>query len=396
MPTTAIAPGYCPAGMLPQYCTMTAIPCSVSIAGCIQQAQLNGRFSAVGCVPGDLACYYNQRQLTMIGCPPGPMQGACTQNYFQQRQQQSVMQGVMIGAGAGLAAGMLMKAMSGGGGMSSSSRAPATRYPDDSFRADSSNSVQPNSMRTSSYSRGNDDSVPSGSGIVGSSSLDACGAPPDSVNKALQEALHFKNACSVTRQVVTDSKKIVINDYSKMPAEMYIFSSDGKKCFGKTAVSYGNGVNHVTGQRCTDGSGKPLPCSEDGCHTTPPGFHLTAQHDGGNYNSSNSMSMVGLEGQGSLQRGILIHVASSSSVGAAASWGCSGVNCFQTVQNLVGYNSLVYNYFGSTSLAPSCGDSHGMSAQRNPASCHKDGQRAPPPSRAIPDSNENDAVTEGN
>jgi hypothetical protein len=305
---------------------------------------------------GDYGCLNTQQQWAQMGCA-GPMAGQCMQNYYMMQQQNELMTMAAVGAGASLAASMLSRSGMFGGGRGSARDSISRSY-------------------------ANSD-VPAGSGIVGSSSMDPCGTPPPDIKKALDEAISFKNECSVTRNTVVGDKKIAINDYSKMPATMYIFSADGKTCYGKTAVAYGNGVNQDTGQVCSDGSGRPLPCAEDGCHTTPPGFHITQTHNGLKFNSSNSLAMVGLEGQNSLQRNILIHIEDARAVGSNSTWGCSGVNCFQRVQELLGTGSLVYNYFGDTPLAPRCKESNGMTANRSPSTCHEDGKV--PPSPSVPD-----------
>jgi len=368
--------GYCPQGYLPQYCGINSIgtPCTSAtpIAQCIQQARIMGAYAANGCALGDQGCMMQQQ---MTGCPPGLLGGNCRQTYWNQMyaqrqyQQQQFIQGAMLGGMMGSALMQQMMRGFGGGG--------------------TGNGMNPTSTHGgAAYSQGGGDYAPSGSGEVGSGKLDSCGNPPETVNSALQQAVDVRNKCRVAQQGA--NKKIVINDYSgSMPAYMWIFSSDGKKCLGKTSVAYGNGVNRIPGQerKCTDGSGRPLPCSENGCHTTPPGFHLTAAHDCSDcsYNSSNSLLMVGLEGQDSAQRGILIHVAQSS--GSNTSWGCSGVNCFQDVKQMLGEGSLVYNYFGSTSLAPTCGSRAGMS-HNDPQSCHPD-IRVPAPSEPPPSGDSN-------
>lgn len=377
--------GYCPPGYLPQYCGLNTIgtPCTAAtpVYQCIQQARIMGAYASNGCALGDQNCMMQQQ---MTGCPPGLLGGNCRQYYWQQQmyyqqqlQRQQFVQGAVMGGMLGSALmQQLMRGFGGGGG------GPG-----------GSGGMGPSSARGgAAYSQGGGNYSPAGSGEVGSGKLDACGTPPGSVTTALKEAVEFRRGCRLAQQ--GGDKKIAINDYSgSMPAYMWIFSSDGKRCLGKTSVSYGNGVNRKPGQerQCTDGSGRPLPCSEDGCHTTPPGFHLTAPHDCDKcqYSGNNSLLMVGLEGQESAQRGILIHVAESS--GGASSWGCSGVGCFQDVKQMLGSGSLVYNYFGSVSLAPTCGTQAGMSNQRDPRSCRPD-VRVSGPSEAAPPAEDSSAT----
>lgn len=185
--------------------------------------------------------------------------------------------------------------------------------------------------------------------IVGSGKMEHCGAEtPAQVKAAFDEATAFRASCGAAQRGT--QQKIAINDYSSksQPPTMYIFDLQGN-CLGKTAVSYGNG----------GGVGKvPIACNTDGSHMTPAGFHLTSYHDGnGKYNPTNSVGLIGLEGQQSAKRGVIIHIAKRP--GTASSWGCSGVGAeaFGAVKSTLGFGSLVYNYFGSTS---GCGNNKGL------------------------------------
>ena len=183
--------------------------------------------------------------------------------------------------------------------------------------------------------------------------MEDCGSLPGSVKDALQEALDYRNgACKGLFERLGSDKKIAINDYSKSGTPyMYIFTSEGK-CLKKTAVTYGNGQV----------SSRPVPCSDGNKkHMTPPGFHLTEPHIGqSDYNCSNSLGLTSLEGQGSTERGVLIHEAANP--GTASSWGCSGVgeDVFKSVQKELGYGSLVFNYFGDTPKGNNCVSNAGM------------------------------------
>jgi hypothetical protein len=128
---------------------------------------------------------------------------------------------------------------------------------------------------------------------------------------------------------------------------MYIFDVNGV-CLKKTAVSYGNGV----------GARVPVACNDNQSHLTPPGFFLTGYHSSRDY--PNSLVMVGLEGQNSAGRGILIHPAASP--GTASSWGCAGVGPFQQVKQLLGEGSMVYNYFGDRPAADGCNNKNGLTS----------------------------------
>lgn len=183
---------------------------------------------------------------------------------------------------------------------------------------------------------------------IGPGIMEKCDEAPASAKEAFQTAKAFRQTCSHANR--GDSQKIAVNDYSgvRMPY-MYIFDLDGK-CLGKTAVSYGNGEGPV----------KPQPCNDDGKHLTPPGMFLTSEHNGASYNSSNSLGLTGLEGQGSRGRGVLIHPAGAP--GTASSWGCSGVgyNAFNAVKKSLGYGALVYNFFGNTTGPGHCRNRNGL------------------------------------
>lgn len=207
-----------------------------------------------------------------------------------------------------------------------------------------------------------------GSKYVSRGEMDKCpadGSIPPSVDAARKEAMDFRTKCGAANR--GDKQKVVINDYScDGTPTMWIFDTAGN-CIAKTAISYGNGVNG-------EGASKACPqgCADGGEHLTPPGFHLTGDHPNSaesKYNSSNSMEMIGLEGQKSSgsSRGILIHKAASQ--GGPSSWGCSGVcyDCFDKVKSLLGFGALVYNYFGATPAPSTCsnhaGMNHGTSCQ---------------------------------
>jgi hypothetical protein len=188
---------------------------------------------------------------------------------------------------------------------------------------------------------------------IGPGIMEGCGQVPASAQEAYETAKNFRGKCSLANR--GENQKIAVNDYSsvRMPY-MYIFDTNGK-CLGKTAVTYGNGAGPV----------RPLPCNDDGSHLTPPGFFLTSEHNGASYNSSNSLGLTGLEGQGSRVRGVLIHPAKAP--GTASSWGCSGVGytAFNTVKKSLGYGALVFNYFGNTGGPVSCRNKNGLSPAHN-------------------------------
>ena len=199
--------------------------------------------------------------------------------------------------------------------------------------------------------------------------MERCATPPPRVLSAIAEAKAFRNACSEAQ--LGDKQRIVINDYSSKGRDdipyMYIFDLDGN-CLGKTAVTYGNGLGPVV----------PEPCSDNGRHLTPPGFHLTTSHDSSSYPAGSSLGMVSLEGQNSGARGILIHPAARP--GTASSFGCSGVGSFDTVKKTLGKGALVYNFFGNKDRADGCHSSAGL--KHNGKSCHVESQQPELPSTA--------------
>ncbi len=195
--------------------------------------------------------------------------------------------------------------------------------------------------------------------VIGSGKMEACGNVAEHVKNAFEESIAFRNGCALAQR--GDNQKIAINDYSakSVPPMMFIFDLQGN-CLGKTAVSYGNGA----------GRGAPQACHRNGSHLTPAGFHLTSFHDGGDkYGPHNSFGMVGLEGQGSVARGVITHVARSP--GTASSWGCTGVGgeAFNAVKSTLGHGSIMYNYF-ENSLA--CPRTPGLAKQHNPSACRLD------------------------
>jgi hypothetical protein len=182
----------------------------------------------------------------------------------------------------------------------------------------------------------------------GPGEMQKCDKAPASAEKAYEEAKNFRASCRLAQR--GDQQKIAVNDYSTRPAYMYIFDQAGK-CLGKTMVAFGNGAG-----------GAQIACSDSGSHLSPPGFHLTAiHHGGGKYNPNNSIKMVGLQGQNSVGRGILIHEAGAP--GTSSTWGCAGVGygaAFKAVKETLGYGALVYNYWSPQQMANNCKNRAGM------------------------------------
>lgn len=198
-----------------------------------------------------------------------------------------------------------------------------------------------------------------------------CSQVPSSVGQALREVIAFKNSCHLTRGFESSGKKIVINDYSSSKPRMYVFDTSGVRCLKSVPIAWGGGG------RGTPSSMKvpPRPCSGDGQKLTPPGIHYTAPHTGGSrYSEAESMGLVGLSGQGSMgppkNRAILIHPKASA--GQPSTWGCTGVppQDFQEIKSMVGYGSLVHNYFGGRAPTSNCKDRDGLNPSG--ASCRQD------------------------
>jgi hypothetical protein len=212
---------------------------------------------------------------------------------------------------------------------------------------------------------------------AGKGGLEKCDMLPSKVQGAKYEAQKYRRDCGM----LDSNASFVVNDYSceatgyaqTSKPYMYIFDSRGN-CMGKTAVSYGMG--NVGRSEC------PKACADGSEHFTPPGFHYTVKHDGARYDANESFLLVGLEGQNSAGRAILIHPKNQT--GAANTYGCSGVSptCISEVMALVGEGALVYNYFGSTQLPPSCNNKAGLDHTQP---CRKD-WRAPAPAK-VPGSN---------
>lgn len=179
-------------------------------------------------------------------------------------------------------------------------------------------------------------------------------SPPSHVQEALEETRKFMMSCSTAQ--IGDDKHILINDYSgqSMPPKMYVFTKTGN-CIREMEITWGVGQSGSG-----TANGKPAACSEKSTQQTPPGYHITAKHAGGErYNENNSIGLAALSGQKSLgDRGILIHGAEQP--GTASSWGCTGVpnDKFDDLKKLVGYGSLVNNYFGKPANI-NCGNKAG-------------------------------------
>lgn len=177
--------------------------------------------------------------------------------------------------------------------------------------------------------------------------MEKCDQASENAMQRLEEAKKFRAACLVAQKGAT--QRIAINDYSVRPAYMFIFD-ENDRCLGKTMVAFGNGHG-----------GAQVACGDNGSHLSPAGFHLTAaHHGGGRYGPHNSLKMVGLQGQGSVGRGILIH--GTAAPGTSSTWGCAGVpySAYPEVARALGYGALVYNYFRPEQAKPGCRNNNGL------------------------------------
>jgi len=195
--------------------------------------------------------------------------------------------------------------------------------------------------------------------------LEECGHIPQVVQAAFKEAMDYREYCPLARDR-GPNQHIVINDYSSrttMPY-MYIFNLNGT-CDKKTAVTFGNGLGS-----------RPVPCDDDRSHLTPPGFHLTGYHNSDSFPASQCLGMVGLEGQESVGRGVLIHPAAHP--GTASSWGCSGVGPFDRVKAMIGEGALVYNFFGDKAAPGGCRNSAGLGHDHKVCDLDRGGRQTVP------------------
>ncbi|WP_374073716.1 hypothetical protein [Bdellovibrio bacteriovorus] len=212
--------------------------------------------------------------------------------------------------------------------------------------------IDSNDSSGSSYSSGGGYSPASYSASGGS-----CGSVPSHVKSAYAKARSFADSCPTAKLAV--GKYVAINDYSgDGRPSMYIFDQTGG-CVKSVPISWGVGAGSAK-------NGKLEACSSDNSHKTPPGFHITARHNGARYNDSNSLGLAGLSGQDSLAaRGIVIH--GKQPAGTSNTWGCTGVpfGDLMQIKRLLGIGSLVYNYFGDTSDG-NCSDPSGQRAECKP------------------------------
>jgi|FLYM01.1.fsa_nt_gi hypothetical protein len=203
-------------------------------------------------------------------------------------------------------------------------------------------------------------------GAVGGSGSGSCASIPASVRNAVTEALQFQRQCSQLSGFESSGKKIAINDYSgtTTPPRMYIFDSTGANCLKSVPISYGGGGRRVA---------PPKHCAGSGQKFSPAGIHVTSNHFGARYSGSNAIGMVGMSGQGSVGRGVIMHPVKYQA-GGPSTWGCTGMTPqdFAEVRDMLGTGSMVNNYFGSTGSAPGCKNSAGALRPPNGSSCRKD------------------------
>lgn len=154
------------------------------------------------------------------------------------------------------------------------------------------------------------------------------------IAEAIKEAQEFHALCVEQGVIRSPNRLMAINDYRGRVGCMYLIDVNTGQCDYATTSDYGTGSGVPPRPGCTSGS-----------HMTPAGFHLTRPHNGERYDESNSLGLMGLQGQMSGPRAILIHQGKCR--GGAATWGCSGVGNYPEVRKRLGrQGTLVYNYFG--------------------------------------------------
>ena len=172
------------------------------------------------------------------------------------------------------------------------------------------------------------------------------------ITEAIKEAQDFLALCVAQGTIRAPNRLMAINDYRGRRGCMYLIDVKTGKCEYATTSAYGTGSG-----------APPEPGCGNGSRMTPAGFHVTRPHNGARYDSSNSLGLVGLQGQDSVSRGVLIHQGKCS--GGAATWGCAGVGNYPEVRRRLGsQGALVYNYFG--------GRVGNCSGARNKNSCRAD------------------------
>jgi hypothetical protein len=201
------------------------------------------------------------------------------------------------------------------------------------------------------------------SGAKGSAPSGTCTSVPAQAKKAFEKALAFSKSCKYAK--LTADKKIAISDYSAKTPTMYVFNQNGT-CIDSMKIDWGRGPGaNKSGDRSI------TSCSSGGSYRVPAGMHKTTFHDGATWPKEVSMGMAGLSGQNSYGRAVLIHPSrAGNNAGGPYSIGCTGVplNKFQNLKSMLGYGSLVYNYFGDDGRrGAGCANNKGQEVTCGPA-----------------------------
>lgn len=142
----------------------------------------------------------------------------------------------------------------------------------------------------------------------------------------------------------TPGRKIVINDYTQMPPQMFVLDATRTNQMGQPVCLFNFPVDFGMG-----GGTTPRPgCGHDE-EMTPPGFHITTENVGGKkYPYPDGMGLVSCEGQESLARGVKIHAGPGRGLGRGVTWGCPALTDenYEKFLDEVRGGSLVYNFFG--------------------------------------------------
>ncbi len=188
---------------------------------------------------------------------------------------------------------------------------------------------------------------------------------PDDIFKIANDMRQLREECAPLGESSSIEKPIIVADLSDTGGKIFSFNEvNGQLVCTKSYDSNSWGTGAGT-------SGPPKHCADDGSKITPAGLHLLTEHDGQEkWNKDNSLKMLGLETQGSEDRGVLVHGGHGSA--SCSTHGCSGMadedfDDLKDNQNALG--GMWYNYFGSTPAADGCKDDSGYSETAEMPTC---------------------------
>lgn len=171
------------------------------------------------------------------------------------------------------------------------------------------------------------------------------GTPPADAVKKAQDYYKANQALieHTSRTMGEPGRKIVINDYSKKPTQMYILSSNGD-CEEQSVVGFG------AGQKGDADRGELKGSCVNESYRSPSGFHITAVAGADSkYPYPQGITMLPCEGQEETgPRGIMIHARTPNGM-TGDSQGCATLppeTAADWIPNKIKGGSLVYNYWG--------------------------------------------------